>query len=1030
MRKALMLEVPPELGAEARGPVPVRPVDPSRFTRPAARLGLAAAAVGAAGLASRLAPTSLQDALASLGPVHPASSLGILLAGLSFVALHAPASRRPLRWAGLAAAAGAAALGVASLVSDLIGSGVPTMSVPGAIALVLAGTALLHAASLRAGRARPAEALAGGVAVIGLLALLGNLYRVEDLYQIGRVPMAPWTAAGLCLLGVAGLVARSDFGLARVLAGRSVGAAHLRRALPALLGIPLGAGLAAMGGVRLGLWDRGTAFAVFTLVSMAALGGVGALHARRIDALVRERRRLEHLFRRIFENAAVGIAHLDGAGRWLHVNDRLCEIIGWPREELLAAGAPTVPVELLATAFDPTYFELCFPTKEGRPVWVEVAVSPDRDGSPAAENWIAIVTDVTPRKRAEAELQLAQRALACSSDSVIVAAAEPPDGRIVYVNPAFTRITGHEAEEALGQGWSFLGEGAGAQAELGELCGEMQRDESVSVLVRSRRKSGEPLWSELRIAPVVDSQSGAVTHHVGIQEDVTERLGLAAERERLLAEAVEARAEAERAGRAKDEFFALISHELRSPLGAITGWLAVLRRDTPPEVQARALDVVERNSTLLTRLIGDLLDASRIASGKLEIERVPFDLLEVARAAVTALEPAARDREIDLRLEAGDEPAYVEGDPERLDQIVRNLVGNALKFTPPGGRIDVVLRRELDTLVLEVEDTGEGIPADVLPHVFERFQQGDGGTRGVGRGLGLGLSIVRHLVELHGGEVEAASAGSGLGSKFSVRLPAAGRPRTLAASRSKSGPDALEGLCVLLLAADRIAAEGWAMALEAADAEVAWVTSAAQALAQKDSLKPHVLVADIDDHASEAAELLCELRAAKPGEGRLVAAVAVSTLGTLESRRGARDAGFEGYLTRPFQPAQLVALVRSLVSRPTRVLVVDDDADTADSLALLLSRRGFDVERAGDAAAALGTFERFRPDVVLADLQLGADSGVELALSLRARGGNLRIIAASGRAREELGSEAGLFDAFVRKPIELDALLSLLGPRP
>jgi len=1009
----------------------VRPADPSRFTRPAARLGLAAAAIGASALAGWLAPASLQDSLASLGPIHPASSLGVLLAGLSLAALHAPLSRLSLRWAGLAAAAGAAALGVAGLVSDLVGSPHARMSAPGAIALLLAGTAVLHAASRRTRRARPAEAFAAGVAVIGLLGLLGNLYRVEDLYQIGPVPMTPWTAAGLCLIGVAGLVARPDFGLARVLAGRSVGAAHLRRALPALLGIPLGAGLAAIGGARIGLWDRGTAFAVFTLVSMAALGGVGALHARRIDSLVRERRRVEHLFRRIFENAAVGIAHLDDEGRWLHVNDRLCEILGWPREELMlrGSGAPAIPGELLRTALYAPHFELCFATKDGHPVWVELAVSPDRNGSVGADNWIAVVADVTPRKRAEAELQLAQRALAWASDSVIVAATDCPEGRIVYVNPAFTRITGYEAAEALGQGWSFLGEGAGARPELGELCREMRRDESVSVLLRSRRKSGEPLWSELRIAPVVDAQSGAVTHHVGIQEDVTERLEVAAERERLLAEAVEARAEAERAGRAKDEFFALISHELRSPLGAITGWLAVLRRDTPPEVQARALDVVERNSTLLTRLIGDLLDASRIASGKLEIERIPFDLSEVARAAVTALEPAARDREVDLRLEAGDEPQYVEGDPERLDQIVRNLVGNALKFTPPGGRVDVVLRREADTLVLEVRDTGEGIPADVLPHVFERFRQGDGGTRGAGRGLGLGLSIVRHLVELHGGEVEAASAGPGLGATLSVRLPAAGRPRTLAASRGKNGPDALEGLCVLLLTADRIAAEGWAMALEAADAEVAWVTSAAEVLAQTGILKPHVLVADIDSRASEARELLGELRAAKPGEGRLVAAVAVSTLGTLESRRDARDAGFDGYLARPFQPAQLVALVRSLVSRPTRVLVVDDDSDTADSLALLLSRRGFEVERAGDASGALGTFERFRPDVVLADLQLGAESGVELAASLRARGGRLRIIAASGRAREELGSEASLFDAFVRKPIELDALLNLLGPR-
>ena len=915
--------------------MPVRSPEEPRFTRASARLGLVAAAIGCASAAGTFALDGLQRALPGLGTLRFASSFGIALCGLALLALQRPPSHRLVRWAGRAAAAVGATLGAGALLQTLLGHAPPWMSVPGAIGLILAGSAIVLAASPRASRSRPAEVLAGGAAAIGLLGLLGHVYRLEDLYRLGATPMAPWTALGVGLLGAAGLVARSEFGLARVLEGRSVGAAHFRRALPALLGIPLAASFAAMAGVRLGVWDLGWAFAFFTLASMTALGVVGAVHARRLDLLVRERRRLES----------------------------------------------------------------------------------------------ASISDVTARRRAEADLGLLQRALACSSDAVIVAEAAADDGRIVYVNPAFTRITGYEPEDAFGRGWSFLGERPEAEPALGELCRRMQPDDSVEVLLRTRRKNGETLWSQIRIAPVVDSASGEVTHHVGIQEDVTEKLQVTAERERLLAEAVEARAEAERAGRAKDEFFALISHELRSPLGAITGWLAVLRRDTPTEVRARALEVVQRNSALLTRLIGDLLDASRIASGKLEIERAPVDVLDVVRNAVTAQEPAAREREVTLAFEASDEPAHVEGDAERLDQVVRNLIGNALKFTPPGGRIDVVLRRQMDLLRLEVRDTGQGIPKDVLPHVFERFRQADGGTRGADRGLGLGLSIVRHLVELHGGRVEATSEGPGLGAAFSVQLPASPLPRTLAASPVRRGPDALEGICVLLLESDRAIAEGRAIALEAAAADVAWVKSAAEALAQSDVLHPHVLVADLDSCGDDAANLVHELRRGGPAGSRFVASIAISTAGTLASRRAARETGFDGYLARPFEPAQLVALIRSLVARPTRVLVVDDDPASADSLALLLSRRGFEVERAYDADAALAAAPRFRPDVVVADLQLGATSGVELAAALRTSGGRLRILAVSGRSREELGADAELFDGFVRKPVELDALLALLDAR-
>ena len=635
-----------------------------------------------------------------------------------------------------------------------------------------------------------------------------------------------------------------------------------------------------------------------------------------------------------------------------------------------------------------------------------------------------MVQDISERYRTASELGLLQRALACSVDGVVILAGRRPEGDIVYVNPAFTRITGYSAEEAIGQGWQLLGEPGLDQPSLEELCGAMRHDEGRTLLLRNRRKDGERFWSEIRLAPVAHVRSGAVTHYIGVLEDVTARLEAAADRERLLTGAVAAREEAERAGRAKDEFFALVSHELRSPLSAVASWLPMLRRDARPEVQRQAVGVVERNVALLARLIGDLLDASRIASGKLEIERCVLDLAEVMRTAVAALEPAARERGVALSFRSAPEAAFVDGDADRLDQMVRNLIDNALKFTPAGGRVDVSLESRGDRLALQVADTGEGILPELLPSVFDRFRQGASGPRGPARGLGLGLAIVRHLVELHGGRVEAQSDGPGRGTRVCIELPAVAAPERGAPRSDGERAPSLEGVCVLLLEPDRVSAEALALALEAADAEVAWVRGADEALAQGDALEPEAMVANIDALPSEAEKLLRGMRERQAA--RAPVAVALSTDDTPASRRRARDAGFDAYLARPFDPDRLIVTIRSLLGRPRRVLVVDDDRDAADSLAMLLARRGFEVERAYGAAQALELARRFEPAVVITDLRLGNGHGAELARSLHALGRPLRVIAASGGSREDLGPEGRLFDGFVRKPVDLAALVSLL----
>jgi PAS domain S-box-containing protein len=882
------------------------PARPERaFTRSSALLGLAAGGVSLATLlAWGLGVPWLGGLLLARGSPRPAVAGVTLLVAIALAALHRLPRSRVAGSIATAASAAALAIGVATLGQALGfvgGAEVPhalRLAVPTALGMILVGVGLLLAAR-RPFNSLGAQLAAGAALTLALLVMLGYAYSVRDLYQVpGSRASAPWSAVTWGILALGILVARPEYALSRVLAGRSLGADQLRRSLPLMLAVPIAAGLAAVGGMRARWYGEGMAFAVFTLLAISALALVGAASARRIDQLARERARIEGLFRRTFENAAVGVALLDGEGRWSHVNDRLCEIVGWSREDLLGRGFQVL--------------------------------------------------------------------------------AHPEDLAI----------------------------------DLGVVRAFQRGDYDSRHLERAyRSKSGEPVWVDLFVSSV-RAKDGRVTLFIVVLQDVSAR---------------------RMAERAKDEFFALVSHELRSPLNVLTSWLSVLRRNPAPELRDRALDIAERSTHLLTRLIGDLLDASRIASGKLEIERDVFDVVDVVRAAGLSLEPVARGRGVTLAMDLADRPLFVEGDPERLDQVARNLLENAIKFTPPGGRIELRVDDPGDGAArLTVHDSGEGIPAEVLPHVFERFAQGEGGPRGIARGLGLGLAIVRHLVELHGGSVDVSSPGPGRGSTFRVTVPTTtARPRRSGTGREEEPGDALEGVPVLILDPDRAAAEGLALTLEDADAAVAWARSGEEALEAARVRRPRVLVAEVDRLGDAAAEVLRTLR--KDDEGDRVAAVALTTSRVLPERRRAREAGFDVVLGRPVDPQRILGWIHSLLRGARRVLVVDDDSDAADSLALLLARRGFEVERAYDAASALSAASSFHPQIVLTDVHLGGLDGTALARTLRqprdVGSEPIQVVAVTGRRREELGVDAALFDAVVRKPVDLDELVGVLDAK-
>ena len=373
---------------------------------------------------------------------------------------------------------------------------------------------------------------------------------------------------------------------------------------------------------------------------------------------------------------------------------------------------------------------------------------------------------------------------------------------------------------------------------------------------------------------------------------------------------------AEEASRAKDEFLATVSHELRTPLASILGWTRLLRRGgLSTEKQIRALETLERNARAQTRLVEDLLDVSRIVSGKTRLNVETADLGRIVESAVESIRPNADGRGV--RLAATVQACTLAGDPERLHQVLWNLLSNAVKFTPRGGQVKVALEVRERTATLTVSDDGQGIRADFLPHVFERFRQADATATRVHGGLGLGLAIVRHLVELHGGTVSVRSDGEGKGSTFTVRLPL-GTALPLEKSPVEAAPSpgtSLAGLRLLVVDDEPDTREMVAATLEAHGAEVVSFAEADEVLRWLVSNQADLLVSDVAMPRMDGCSLIREIRRTGPGASGAIPAVALTAYARPEDRRRAMEAGFQDYLTKPVEPEELVARVAAL-ARP------------------------------------------------------------------------------------------------------------------
>jgi PAS domain S-box-containing protein len=432
---------------------------------------------------------------------------------------------------------------------------------------------------------------------------------------------------------------------------------------------------------------------------------------------------------------------------------------------------------------------------------------------------------------------------------------------------------------------------------------------------RMRHANGQYCWIWSRDIVFKRTSDGLAQQILGTAQDISDRYLAQQEREKLLQRERAAKEEAETSNRIKDEFLAVLSHELRTPLNPILGWTQLLRsKKFNQQATDKALETIERNAKLQTQLIEDLLDISRILRGKMTLNVTPVSLKNVILAAIETVALAAEAKGIKIQTQFPKQNEFIAGDRTRLQQIVWNLLSNSIKFTPTGGRVEVLLQWFDSYAQIQIMDNGQGIHSDFLPYVFESFRQSDSTmTRKFG-GLGLGLTIVRHLVELHGGTVQAESFGEGKGATFSVRLPRmAANPQISPEIEPFASNFDLKGLKVLVVDDEADMRDLIAVILEQYGVEVRVAASAQEAISILDEFQPDILIGDIGMPEMDGYTLLRQIRSRSPEQGGQIPAIALSAYAGEYNRKQALAAGFQMHLSKPIEPAQLVAAISRLV---------------------------------------------------------------------------------------------------------------------
>ncbi|MEH2307589.1 hybrid sensor histidine kinase/response regulator [Nostoc sp.] len=509
------------------------------------------------------------------------------------------------------------------------------------------------------------------------------------------------------------------------------------------------------------------------------------------------------------------------------------------------------------------------------------------------------------------------------------------EGGCRYTNPRYQIICGLKAVESLEKSWLESVHPEDRERAVASWSAYIYEGRDYSEEFRFQTAQGIIRWVQVRSSPMLSGQ-GELLGYVGTLEDITERKQAEEVRAQVIREQT-ARQEAEAANRMKDEFLAVLSHELRTPLTSMLGWSKILRsKKLDDKATSRALEAIERNAISQMQLIEDILDVSRIIRGQLRLNVSAVNLISVMEAALEAVRPLAEPKEIQLNTVLDTSVGSVYGDPARLQQIVWNLLTNAIKFTPKGGRVEVnlsiVCGEEQQTAQkyaqIQVIDTGIGISSEFLPKVFERFRQADSTTTRSHNGLGLGLAIVRHLVELHKGTIFAQSPGSGQGATFTVRLPLLQDNRGNRENREATGEISssvastpLAGLKVLVVDDEADTRNLLSFMFEEYGAIATAVASVDEALAVLEQAKADILISDIGMSEQDGYTLIRKLRSLEPEKGGCMPAIALTAYTREEDRLEALSAGFQQYLSKPIDPNKLIAMVASVLKLPVQVPV-------------------------------------------------------------------------------------------------------------
>ncbi|MHC5597083.1 MAG: ATP-binding protein [Nostoc sp.] len=615
---------------------------------------------------------------------------------------------------------------------------------------------------------------------------------------------------------------------------------------------------------------------------------------------------------------------LDREWRYTFVNEQVAAVVGIQKEDLLGRIFWEVFPDVVNSEFytqvhraiaqqTVVQFEYFYPAWQR---WFENRVYP------FAEGVSIFTTEISDRKQAEKALRESEEKFRNMADNApFMVWVTDINNYCTYLSQSWYDFTGQSQEMGLGFGWLNAVHPEDSNDVRNVFLEATKSYSAFRLEYRLRRKDGEYRFC-IDAANPWFGVDGQFKGYIGSVIDITERKIAEAERDRLLELEQAARTEAERANRIKDEFLAVLSHELRSPLNPILGWARLLQtREFDAAALKKAIATIERNAKLQAQLIEDLLDVSRILQGKLNLKMFPVNLVFVIEGGLETVRLAAEAKNIQIQTMVDASLGKVLGDSDRLQQVIWNLLSNAVKFTPEGGKIDIQLERVDAQAQITVRDTGKGISPDFLPYVFEYFRQADGTTTRKFGGLGLGLAIVRHLIELHGGTISAESLGEGQGAIFRVRLPLIKKdlpPKqdiNIAALNPCSEMEILADIQILVVDDDDDTREFHTFVLEQAGATVTAVGSAKEALQVLAESEPDILLSDIGMPETDGYMLMRQIKVLQAKQAKQIPAIALTAYAGEINQQQALKSGFQKHLSKPVEPEELVKAIAALIGR-------------------------------------------------------------------------------------------------------------------